>query len=109
MTDFSTAKVRASSIYNIMGGSDRKTNLQKWEELCAEIADKQIRRENMKKKDGPGYLKLLDTEERLQACLKVLEIVKNEPLPISEGSKTFCSAWYADIKYGKWNPTKDIG
>jgi hypothetical protein len=52
---------------------------------------------------------LVATEEQLQACLKVLEIVKDEPLGLSKGAKTFCTGLYADIKYGKWNPTKDIG
>ena len=55
MFNFSTAKVRCSSIYNIMGGADAKTNLQKWEEMCQELAEKQLRALNMKKKDGPGY------------------------------------------------------
>lgn len=109
MFNFSTAKVRCSSIYNIMAGSDNKTNLQKWEELAAEIAQKQLRMANMKKKDGVGYAKLVETEERLQNCLKVLEIVKDEPLPLGAGCKTYLTALYADVKYGKWNPTKDIG
>ncbi len=109
MFNFSTAQVRCSSIYSIMGGSDRKTNLQKWEELCAEIAEKQIRMENMKKKDGPGYAKLVDSYSRLQDCEKVLATVKNEPLPLSDGTKSFLTSLYAEIKYGKWNPTKDIG
>ena len=109
MFNFSKAKVRCSSIYSIMAGSDRKTNLQKWEELAAEIAQKQLRMANMKKKDGPSYAKLIETEERLQNCLKVLEIVKNEPLPLSDGCKSYLSSLYAEVKYGKWNPTKDIG
>lgn len=109
MYDFSTAKVRCSSIYNIMAGADNKTNLQKWEELAAEIADKQVRMAKMKTKDGPGYAKLVETEERLQNCLKVIEIVKNEPLPLGTGCKSYLTALYADVKYGKWNPTKDIG
>lgn len=109
MFNFSTARVRCSSIYQIMGGSDRKTNLQKWEELCAEIAKKQISIENMKKKDGPGYAKLVDTHSRLVDCEKVLARVKDEPLPLSDGAKSFLTALYAEIKYGKWNPTKDIG
>lgn len=109
MFNFETAKVRCSSIYNIMGGTNSKTNLQKWEELAAEIAEKEIRMEKMQRKDGPGYAKLEETTERLNNCLKVLEIVKNEPLPLSEGAKTFCSSLYFDVKYGKWNPVKDIG
>lgn len=92
-----------------MAGADNKTNLQKWEELAAEIAEKQVRMMNMKKKDGSGYAKLVEAEERLQNCLKVLEIVKNEPLPLGAGCKTFLTSLYADVKYGKWNPTKDIG
>lgn len=109
MYDFSKAKVRASSIYGIMGGADRKTNLQKYIDCAAEVADKQMKMVNMKKKDGPGYTKLVDTEEKLQACLKVLELAKDEPLELSDGTKTFCTTLYADIKYGKWNPSKDIG
>lgn len=109
MFDFSKARVRASSIYGIMGGMDRKTNMQKYLDCAAEIADKQMKMQNMKKKDGPAYAKLSITEEQLQACLKVLEIVKDQPLELSEGTKTFCTTLYADIKYGKWNPSKDIG
>lgn len=109
MTDFSKARVRASSIYGIMGGMDRKTNLQKYLECAAEIADKQLRMENMKRKDGPRYAGLLLAEEQLQACLKVIEMSKDEPLGLSDGAKTFCATLYADLKYGKWNPTKDIG
>lgn len=109
MFDFSTARVRCSSIYAIMGGSDRKTNLQKYEEVCEEIAKQQLRKEKMKKRDGPGYGKILETIDRWENCLKILESVKNDELPLSEGTKTFCSALYADLKYGKWNPTKDIG
>lgn len=92
-----------------MGGSDRKTNLQKWEEMCEELAKQQLRRETMKKKDGPGYSKVLETIERLQNCITVFEAYKDDPLPLSDGSKSYLSALYADVKYGKWNPTKDIG
>lgn len=109
MTDFSNAKARCSAIYQIMGGSDRKTNLQKWEEMCEELVKQQTRQESMKKKDGPGYAKVVDTIDRLENCKRAFERVKDEPLPLSDGAKTFCSAWYADIKYGKWNPVKDIG
>lgn len=109
MFDFSTAKVRCSSIYNIMGGSDRKSNLQKWEELAAEIAAKTLRRDNMKKKDGVTYPKLCNEIEMLENCLKVIDLVKYEELPLSEGTKTFLTSLYAGIKYGKWNPVKDIG
>lgn len=109
MYDFSTARVRASSVYNIMGGYDRKTNLQKLEETAEEIARQELRKANMKRKDGPGYQKILETIDRLQNCLQVFELVKNDPLPLSDGAKSFCTALYADVKYGKWNPTKDIG
>jgi hypothetical protein len=109
MFDFSTAKVRCSSIYNIMAGADSKTNLQKWVELCAEIADKKLRMDSMKKKDGPGYAKIADSLEDLAACEKVLQMAKDEPLPFGAGCKTYLTALYADVKYGKWNPTKDIG
>lgn len=108
-TDFSNSKIRCSSIYCIMGGSDRQTNLQKWEEMCEELARQQLRKENMKKKDGPGYAKVTETITRLENCIRVFESVKNDPLPLSAGSKTFCTAWYADVKYGKWDPVKDIG
>ena len=109
MTDFSKARIRCSTIYGIMGGLSRKTPMQEYLDCAAEIADKQLRMANMKKKDGNGYAKLIATEEQLQACLKVLEIVKDQPLPLSPGAKTLCTTIYADIKYGKWNPTKDIG
>jgi hypothetical protein len=92
-----------------MGGSDRKTNLQKWEEMCEELAKQQLRKEKMKKKDGPMYPKVVETIERLENCIKVFESVKDDELPLSDGTKSFCSALYADVKYGKWNPTKDIG
>lgn len=109
MFNFNEAKVRCSSIYKIMGGSDKKTNLQKWEELCAEIAERQIKLDAMRNKSGPGYAKSAEVLERLKNCEKVLEIVKNDPLPLSEGCKSYLSALYAEVKYGKWNPTKDIG
>lgn len=109
MFNFSTAKVRASSTYQIMGGSDRKTNLQKWEELAGDIAAKRLRRDKMQKKDGPTYPKLCSEIELLENCLKVLDLVKYDELPLSEGCKTYLTALYADVKYGKWNPTKDIG
>lgn len=109
MFDFSKAKVRCSSIYGIMSGADYKTPMQEYLDCAAEIAEKQVKIANMKKKDGPQYAKLIASEEQLQACLKVLEIVKDRPLPLSKGAKTLCTAIYADIKYGKWNPTKDIG
>ncbi len=109
MFNFSTAQVRCSSIYSIMGGSDRKTNLQKWEEICVEIAEKEIRMAKMQKKDGPGYAKLVETHARLVECERIISRVKDEPLPLSDGAKSFCSALYAELKYGKWNPTKDIG
>jgi len=109
MFDFSTAKVRCSGIYNIMGGSDRKTNLQKWEEMCEELAKQQLREQKMIKRTGPGYVKVIETIERLENCLKVFEQFKNDELPLSDGTKSFCSALYADVKYGKWNPSKDIG
>ena len=92
-----------------MGGADAKTNLQKWEEMCQELAEKQLRALNMKKKDGPGYQKLNDTISRLENCIKVFESVKDDPLELSAGCKTFLTAMYADVKYGKWNPIKDIG
>ncbi len=92
-----------------MGGSDRKTNLQKWEEMCAELAAQELKRDNMKKKDGPSYPKTLENIERLKNCLNVFEQYKNDELPLSDGTKSFCSSLYADVKYGKWNPTKDIG
>ncbi len=109
ITDFSKAKVRCSAIYQIMGGADSKTNLQKWEEMCEELARQRLKRENMKKKDGPGYAKTLETISRLENCISVFESVKDKPNPLSSGAKTFLSAMYADIKYGKWNPIKDIG
>lgn len=109
MFDFSTAKVRCSAIYQIMTGADNKTNLQKWEEMCAEIAKQQLRKEKMKDKTGPGYQKILDTIERLENCILVFESVKDEPIQLSIGCKTLLSAMYADVKYGKWNPIKDIG
>ncbi len=109
MFDFSTAKVRCSTIYNIMGGSDRKTNLQKWEEMCEELAKQQLRASTMQKRTGPGYAKLEETILRLQNCLKVFEEYKNDELPLSEGTKSYLSSLYSDIKYGKWNPSKDLG
>ncbi len=109
MFDFSTAKVRCSSIYNIMGGSDRKTNLQKWEEMCEELAKQQLRGATMQKRTGPGYAKVQETIIRLENCMKVFEEYKNEELPLSDGTKSYLSSLYADVKYGKWNPTKDIG
>lgn len=92
-----------------MGGSDRKTNLQKWEEMCEELARQQLRRETMKKKDGPGYSKILETIERVQNCINIFESYKDDPLPLSDGCRSYLSALYADVKYGKWNPVKDIG
>lgn len=109
MVDFLRAKVRCSQIYRIMGGSDRKTNLQIWEEMGEEIARQRLRKENMKKRDGPGYARVLETIGRLENCIIAFESVKNDELPLSEGSKSYMSALYADIKYGKWNPVKDIG
>lgn len=109
MFDFSKAKVRCSSIYNIMGGSDRKTNLQKWEEMCEELAKQQLRAANMQKRTGPGLAKIEETIKRLENCIKVFESVKNDELPLSEGTKSYLSSLYADVKYGKWNPVKDIG
>lgn len=109
MFDFSKTKIRCSAIYSIMGGSDRKTNLQKWEEMCEEVAKQQLRRENMKKKDGPGYAKVIEAIERLQNCITAFESVKNEPLPLSEGCKTFLSSVYGKEKYGKWSPSRDLG
>ncbi len=109
MYDFSTARVRASSIYAIMGGSDRKTNLQQWEDIAEEIARQELMKANLKKKDGPRMEKIEATIFRLKNCLEVFELVKNDPLPLSAGAKTFCSTLYADVKYGKWNPMKDIG
>lgn len=109
MFDFTKAQVRCSGIHSIMSGTSAKTNIQKWEELCAEIAEKELRRDNMKKKDGAGYAKLIDTIDRLEDCKRVLDRVKNEPLPLSDTCKNYLSALYAGIKYGKWNPVKDIG
>ena len=40
----------------------------------------------MKKKDGSGYAKLVETHQRLVDCEKVLKLVKNEELPLSEGT-----------------------
>lgn len=109
MFNFDTAQVRCSSIYNIMGGYNSKTNLQKWEEMCEELAKQQLREENMKKRDGSGYAKVVETIGRLENCIKAFESVKNDELPLSDGAKTFCSSLYFDVKYGKWNPVKDIG
>lgn len=109
MFDFSTAKVRCSTIYNIMGGSDRKTNLQKWEEMCEELAKQELRAVTMQKKTGPGYAKVQETILRVKNCIEIFEQYKNDELPLSDGTKSYLSSLYGDIKYGKWNPTKDIG
>lgn len=92
-----------------MGGSDRKTNLQKWEEMCEELAKQQLREANMQKRDGPGYAKLHETIMRLKNCISIIEEFKNDELPLSEGTKSYLSSLYSDVKYGKWNPAKDLG
>lgn len=109
MFNFSTAKVRCSSIYQVMGAVNGKTNLQKWEEMCEELARQQLKKEKMKKKDGPGYAKTLDTIERLENCLKVFDKFKKDEPALSDGCKNYLTMLYGMEKYGKWSPSKEVG
>ncbi len=107
--DWSKVLFHCSALYYIVAGSDKKTKMQVWEDACAEYLAKQTRLDNMKKKDGPGYVKLLEAIEQFKIMLPILEAERHEKEPLSKGCRTFLAGVYAFEKYGKCSVSKDIG
>lgn len=109
MFDFSNTKVRCSSLYSIMANDRKKTNMQLYLDVCADIVAKQDRYDKMKKKDGPGAFKLIEDISKLEAIKPILESQKDVEEPLSPGCKTYLTTLYAYEKYHKWSANKDKG
>lgn len=109
MYDFSKALVRASSIAAIMGSDRTKTNMEIWQEACADKVKQELAYTKLIKKHGPRGEALLDKIEKLEMMLPLLEADKDKDEPLSKGCKSYLNSLYAFEKYHKWSASKDKG
>jgi hypothetical protein len=107
--DWSKTLIHCSAISNIMGDNRKKSNMELWEEACAELIRKESQWEKLIKKSGPRGDQIQEAIKQLKLMLPVLELKRHFKSPLSEGCKTFLGGVYATEKYGKWSPSKDIG
>jgi hypothetical protein len=91
-------------------GSDRKrTNMEMWQDACAELLKQQLAWEKLIKKHGPRGEQITDKIEKLEMMIPILEESKHIEEPLSVGAKTHLSSVYAFEKYHKWSASKDKG
>lgn len=107
--DWKKAKVRCSSIYNIMVSDRKKTNMQLYLDACADIVSKQEKYNKLKKKDGTMGFKYIEDIGKLEAIIPILESQKDVEEPLSVSAKTYLNSLYAFEKYHKWSASKDRG
>jgi hypothetical protein len=83
--------------------------MEVWEDDCMELARKEDQWAKLIKKSGPRGEQIQDAMAKLKILIPVLEAQREMKTPISEGCKSFLAGVYAEQKYGKWSPSKDIG
>lgn len=100
MTDFSKTIFRASSISRIMADPSGKSNMERYNDALALLADEQAKYDALPKKDGKMAQNKLEKIAKVQAMVDELDKIKHQER-LSDGCKTYLKRVYVNTVFGK--------